>query len=362
MKLAIVHDFLNQFGGAERVVETLHEVFPDAPIFTSIYDKKNMPDQFRNMNIKTSFMQRFPGVMKHYKPYLAFYPYAFESMQLKNYDVILSSSSSFAKGIKKRPDSLHICYCNNPMRFVWRYNDYIKSESAPALVKYFLPLYLNRLKMWDIRTSATVDYFIANSMNVARRIIESYGRESTVIYPPVDTSKFHISQNVGDYYLVVSRLKPYKRIDLVVNAFNQLKKPLKIVGSGDFEQKLKSMAGKNVQFLGNINDKELAEVYSKSKALIFPGEEDFGLVPVEAMASGRPVIAYGKGGALETVVEGLSGVFFYEPSADSLIDAVEKFEASSFDPKSITDHAKSFDKENFKTKIRSFIQEKYKAN
>jgi len=360
MKLAIVHDYLNQFGGAERVVIALHEAFPEAPIFTSIYDRDRMPSEFRAMDIKTSFMQHLPGVMKKYKAYLPLYPLAFSKMDLRGFDVILSSSSAFAKGVKKDRDALHVCYCYNPMRFVWRYDDYIKEEPLPQALKIILRWYLRRLKMWDVRTSASVDYFISISMAVARRILECWGRDSTVIYPPVEAKKFNISGSVEDYYLIVSRLKPYKRIEMAVEAFNQMGKPLKIIGGGDFEKKLKSLAGDSIEFLGRVDDEELARYYSRCRALIFPGEEDFGIVPVEAMASGRPVIAYGRAGALETVLDGKTGIFFNEPKPDSIAEAVKKFEAMDFDPNFIRQHALSFDKELFKARIKEFIYEKYR--
>lgn len=359
MKLAIVHDYLNQFGGAERVVIALHEAFPEAPIFTSIYDRERMPAEFGSMDIKTSFMQHLPGVMKKYKAYLPLYPLAFSKMDLRGFDVILSSSSAFAKGVKKDRDALHVCYCYNPMRFVWRYDDYIKEEPLPRALKIALPWYLKRLKMWDVRTSASVDYFISISMTVARRILECWGRDSTIIYPPVEAKKFNISDSVEDYYLIVSRLKPYKRIEMAVEAFNRMGKPLKVIGGGDFEGKLKSLAGGSIEFLGRVDDEKLARYYSRCKALIFPGEEDFGIVPVEAMASGRPVIAYGRAGALETVVDGKTGIFFNEPKPDSIVEAVKKFEGMNFDPNFIRQHALLFDKELFKAKIKEFIHQKY---
>jgi len=360
MKLALVHDFLNQFGGAERVVLAMQEIFPDAPLYTSIYDKKGMPEEFAKRDIRTTFMQYLPGVMKHYKKYLPFYPRAFESMKIKGYDVILSSSSSFAKGVNKDEGTLHICYCHNPMRFVWRYEDYIKEEPLSPIVKKLLPFYLNRLRMWDVATSSRVDHFIANSMTVARRILEHYGRDSDVINPPVETERFSISDEIDDYYLIVSRLKPYKKIEIAVEAFNKLKKPLKIAGSGDYSDKLRSIAGPTIEFLGRVSDEGIAKLYSRCRALIFPGEEDFGIVPVEAMASGRPVIAYGRGGAFETVKENETGVFFRERNADSLADAVKLFEEMSFDPAKIRDHARTFDKEVFKKKIKDYVEEKFK--
>ena len=359
MKVAIVHDYLNQFGGAERTVLAMHEAFPEAPIFTSIYNRAGLPKAFSEMDIRTTFMQRFPWVMKHYKSYLPIYPAAFASIKLDDYDVILSSSSAFAKGVKNDHGALHICYCYNPMRFVWRYEDYIRSEQIPLFLKRLLPLYLRQLKMWDVRTSAKVDHFVAISTVVARRILQFYGRDSEIIYPPVETGQFSISNEIEDYYLVVSRLKAYKRIDLVVEAFNKIGKPLKIVGEGDHGAVLRKMARSNIEFVGAASDEKLAHYYSRCRALIFPGEEDFGIVPVEAMASGRPVIAFGVGGALETVIDGETGLFFNAQTSDALIEAVQRSEKMSFDSRKIREHARSFSKETFKANIKAFVEKKY---
>ncbi len=360
MRIAIVHDFLNQFGGAERVVEVLHQLYADAPIFTSIYDRSGMPASFREMDIRTTFMQHLPFIMRHHKPYLPLYPLAFETMDLRGYDVILSSSSSVAKGVRKPEGAVHVCYCHNPMRFVWRYEDYIRQERVSRLVKALLPVYLKRLRMWDVSTSTRVDHFIANSMNVARRILQYYGRDSEVINPPVETKRFAVSEGNDAYYLVVSRLKPNKRIDVAVEAFTKMKKDLVIAGTGDNEMELRRLAGPTVKFLGAVPDGELVRLYSRCRALIFPGEEDFGIVPVEAMASGRPVIAYGRGGALETVVDQVTGVYFYDQTADSLIDAVRSFEKMSFDSTRIAEHARAFDTEVFKGRMRDFMAKKLK--
>jgi len=323
MRIAIVHDYLNQFGGAERVVSALHEIWPDAPIYTSIYDRNKMPAVFQRMDIRTSFMQYFPFIFRWFKFYFLFYPLAFESFDLSEYDVILSSSSAFAKGIKKRPDQLHLCYCHNPMRFVWRYDDYVKKESLPALVKGLLPLVLDPVKRWDLQGVAGVDQFIANSRTVAERIKQTYGRESVIINPPVESGFFRPSTVSQDYFLVVSRLNAYKRIDLVVEAFTQLDLPLKVIGSGPDLKRLKRLAGPSVEFLGRRSDDDLEKYLAECQALIFPGEEDFGIVPLEAMACGRPVIAYRAGGAQETVVDGETGIFFAEQTVAALVAAVK---------------------------------------
>ncbi len=362
MKLAIVHDYLNQFGGAERVVEVLSEIFPQAPIYTSIYLPENMPDSFRKMDIHTSFMQNLPFLNKHFKKYLLLYPYAFKYFGLSEYDVILSSSSAWAKGAKAAPGSCHICYCYTPMRWVWKYEDYVARENFSMATRKILPLAIERLRRWDLATNKGVNYFIAISKYVAERIKRCYGKESVVIYPPVNTSLYQSVLQTGDYYLIVSRLNTYKKIDMAIEAFNKLKLPLRIAGAGPYQDTLKQMAGPTIKFLGKLLDEDLIKQYGECKALIFPGEEDFGIAPVEAQAAGKPVIAFGSGGALETIVEGKTGIFFKEQTPNGLIQAVHKFEKTFFDSNEIKEHAKTFDKKIFKDKIKKFITEKYQQN
>ncbi|MFH1347301.1 MAG: glycosyltransferase [Candidatus Margulisiibacteriota bacterium] len=360
MKIAIVHDYLNQFGGAERVISALHEIWPDAPIYTSIYDERRMPDEFRRMDIRVSFMQRLPFVFNLFKYYFLFYPLAFERFDLSGYDIIISSSSAFAKGVTKRLGQLHICYCHTPARFVWRYEDYMKRESIPAFFKVFLPFFLEPIKKWDLQTSANVDYFIANSRNVADRIQKTYSRESVIINPPVESRLFEPSALTSDYFLVASRLNTYKRIDIVVEAFNKLDLPLKIVGDGPDRRNLRKTAGANIEFLGRLPDEQLSKYLAECQALIFPGEEDFGIVPLEAMAAGRPVIAYKAGGAKETVSDGETGILFDKQTVESLVLALKRFQFESFDKKKLRAHAEKFDKEQFKQKITAFVDEKAK--
>lgn len=361
MKIAIVHDYLNQFGGAERVVSALHEALPLDPIYTSIFDERRMPDIFQRMDIRTSFMQKFPLVFTLFKYYLLFYPLAFESFDLSEYDLILSSSSAWAKGVKKRDGQLHICYCHTPMRFVWRYEDYVRRESIPSFLRSLLPLALEPIKNWDVQTAEAVDLYIANSKNVAERIKKTYGRESVIIHPPVECDFFKPKALDHDYFLVVSRLNTYKRIDIVVEAFSEMDLPLKIIGDGPDRKNLQKMAGPSVEFLGRLPDQELAEHMAECRALVFPGEEDFGIVPLEAMSAGRPVIAYKAGGAEETVIDGETGIFFEEQSADSLIQAVKRFQFKTFNKNKIREHALKFDKAVFKRKIMDFIKEKFRG-
>jgi glycosyltransferase involved in cell wall biosynthesis len=362
MKLVIVHDYLNQYGGAERVVEILHELYPDAPIYTSIYIPENLPDSFKNMNIKTSFMQKLPFINKLFKYYLMFYPKAFESFNLNEYDIILSSSSAFAKGIIPGTDSLHICYCYTPTRFIWNYSNYIKKENYGFIISRLLPLVIKKLKAWDLRTLKRIDHFISISESIKGKITKSYNRESDVIYPPVDCNMFKISEVNKNYFLIVSRLNSYKNIDLAVKAFSSLGLNLKIVGSGPFREKLEKMAGPSVEFLGRVSDEELIKLYSNCRAFIFPGEEDFGIAPLEAQASGRPVIAYAGGGALETIIENVTGVFFTENTVESLINTLNIFlkTENNFNQNRIRENAMEFDKKVFKEKIESFIAVKYK--
>jgi glycosyltransferase involved in cell wall biosynthesis len=359
--MALAHDDLIQHGGAERVVDVFHEIYPGAPLFTAVYSRGTVPRHYRSWDIRTSFMQRLPWVGKLYQLYLPVYPIAMETFDFSGYDVVLSSSSRFAKGVITSENTLHVCYCHAPMRFAWNYHDYVKGERMASRAARFLPLVLNYVRLWDEVSARRVDHFIANSRVTARRIRKRYGRESTIINPPVDTTQYSPlppGTPPDDYYLIVSRLHPYKRVDLAVEAFTKLGLPLKIAGSGRQEEELRSKAGRNVEFLGRVPDEELRDLYARCRAFIFPGEEDFGLAPIEAQASGRPVIAYGGGGALETVIEGVTGEFFGEKSAESLAGTVSRFDPSRYDPRAIRTHAERFDKEVFKARISTFIEER----
>jgi glycosyltransferase involved in cell wall biosynthesis len=360
MKIAIVHDYLNQFGGAERVITALHELWPEAPIYTSIYNEQKMPESFRRMDIRVSWMQKLPFIFDLFKSYFFFYPLIFDQFDLSGYDVILSSSSAYAKGVKKRPGQLHICYCYTPARFLWRYDDYVKRESIPGIFKAFLPFLLEPIKKWDLNNSNSVDFFIAISQAVADRIAGIYQRQSVIIYPPVDNSLFAVPNIDADYFLVVSRLSAYKRIDIVIEACNRLELPLKILGDGPDRRRLEQLAGPTVEFVGKVADRELARYLAQCRALVFPGEEDFGIVPLEAMAAGRPVIAYRGGGALETMVDEVTGLFFDEPTSDSLMLALKRSQFLVWDKQKLKAQAAKFDKEHFKHKIKTFVDTKAK--
>ncbi|MFA5114250.1 MAG: glycosyltransferase [Candidatus Margulisiibacteriota bacterium] len=359
MKLAIVHDFLTQFGGAERVITALHELYPAAPIYTSIYDANKLPESFRRMDIRTSWMQHLPLAGRWFKSYFLLYPLAFEQFDLSGYDVILSSSSAYAKGVKKQPGQLHICYCHTPMRFVWRYDDYVRREELPELVKQWLPFLLEPLKEWDLKNSAGVDQFIANSATVAGRIRKIYGRESVIINPPVETDFFRPGISDGDYFLIISRLSAYKRLDVALDAFRAADMPLRIIGDGPARRALERRAGPNTRFLGRLSDFAVAEQLAGCRALVFTGEEDFGIAPLEAMAAGRPVIALRAGGALETVVEGETGLFFSPQTPRALGEALQRFRFLNFDKKRLREHALGFSKAVFQRKIAGLLKEKY---
>lgn len=363
MKVALVHDYLNQMGGAERVVLALHELFPDAPLYTSIYDPNRVDQAFRNIDIRTSFMQKLPLVKKHHQPFLPLYPFAMERLDLRGYDLVLSSSSAFGKGIITGPETMHICYCHTPMRWCWNYNEYVERERLGKLSRAVLPFLITGLRVWDQTTAMRVDHFIANSPVVAERIARYYRRESVVIPPPVEASRFLFdpASEPEDYFLIVSRFMPYKRIDLAISACNRLQLPLVIIGSGRDEERLRKMAGPTIRFLGRLSDSEVLRYYAHCRALILPGEEDFGITPLEAQASGRPVIAYGAGGALASVVDGITGRFFTEQTVDSLADVLATFDERAFDTNTIRNHALEFDKPRFNRRMLQFIEARMSA-
>jgi glycosyltransferase involved in cell wall biosynthesis len=358
-KVALVHDYLIDNGGAERVVEIFQEIFPQAPLYTSVYNPATTLNSFANRDIRTSFLQKFKPTKRWYKWLLPLYPYAFESFDLGDYDLVLSSTTAFAKGVITSEQTCHFCYINTPTRFAWRYQDYLSQENFQGAKRLALEVVMPFLRGWDFNAAQRVDYFIAGSHNCRRRVEKFYRREATVIHSPIDTSRFAPVADRGDYFLVVSRLASYKRIDLAIQAALKLNKPLKIVGVGSDETRLKNMAGPTVEFLGRVNDQELGRLYARCQALILPGEEDFGLTPLEAMASGRPVIAFRGGGALETVIEGETGILFDLQTVDSLSEAMLNFRAEQFSPASLRSWAEEFDKEKFKQKLLAFLEEKY---
>ena len=370
MRIALVHDYLVQYGGAERVLEAFSEIWPEAPVYTLLYDGRKMlrlggEDFLRDQQIRTSFLQKFPFSKSYHRLFSFLMPLAVEQFDFSSFDVVLSDSASFAKGIITKADTLHICYCHTPTRYVWDdCHKYLDEYGWSAPIRFVAPAFISYLRLWDKAAAGRPDKLIANSFFVRQRIRKYYNREAEVIYPPVETANFAPASKsiIGDYYLMVGRFLPYKRFDIVIEAFNNLKRPLKIIGAGPDEKRLKKMARSNVEFLGWLQPGEpaLREYYQNAKAFIFPQKEDFGLAAVEAMAVGRPVIAYGAGGALETVKEGETGLFFRNQTPESLIEAVLKFEKTTFDFQKISNWAKNFDKEIFKKKIRNFVEKSYK--
>ena len=358
MKLAIVHDWLTNMGGAEQVVINFKEIYKDAPIYTTFYTPEKLDDKLKNIDVRTSFLQKNKVVYAH-KKYFPLIPLAFTRFNMKDYDVILSSSSSCAKGVKKRKDALHICYIHTPMRYAYEMQKQY-TEDMNIVKKTLVNILMFFMRIWDRNNNKRIDYFIANSSEIQRRVKNTYGRDAVVINPPVRCSMFNISEMDQDYYLVLSRLVAYKRFDIAVEACSKLGRKLIVIGDGPEKERLEKLANENVTFLGRQPDEVVRKYMSECRALLFPGLEDFGIVPVEAQSSGRPVIAYGKGGVLDSVIDGKTGVFFKEQTAESLIEAIEKFETMTFDKNEIRKHAMQFDETEFRRKIKEFVDEKIK--
>ena len=358
MRVALVHDYLNQYGGAERVLEAFGQIFPKAPIYTLLYDKKKTGFAFEGRRIYTSFLQKMPLVKFHHRPFLMLMPLAIEQFDFSQYDLVLSDSASYAKGIITNPNTFHVCYCHTPIRYAWDdSHKYIEEFGYPGFIKKMIPFFMNYIRLWEEQAAGRVDKFIANSNFVADRINKYYHRPAEVIYPPVKTDLFYLAERPDEYFLMVGRFLPYKRFDLAVEAFNQLGWPLKIIGDGPEKKKLQEKAQKNIEFIGLVSDDKLKDYYAHCRAFIFPQEEDFGITAVEAMAAGRPVIAYQGGGALEIIEPGITGLFFREQAVPNLIKALKKFNVINFNPKLIRERAMRFDQEGFKEKIKKFIEE-----
>lgn len=361
MKVAIIHDWLTGMRGAEKGLEIICELFPDATLFTLVCDKNKMSDRIKSMDIRTSFLQKIPNVIEKYRYYLPFFPAAIESFDLRGYDLIISHSHCVAKSVKCPKESVHVCYCYTPMRYAWLFFDeYFGRFSLPMkLIIRFIRFFL---RVWDKYTAKRVNYFISCSEYVKERVTNFYKRDSVVIYPPVDVDDFIplSEENNSDFYLVVSAMVAYKRNDLAVEVFNESGKRLIVIGDGPCLADIKKNAKSNIEFIGWGDKNILKKYYPRCKALIFAGEEDFGIIPVEVQACGRPVIAYRKGGACETVLENSTGVFFEEQTVESLANAINRFEGMKFDSGKIREHALKFHRDNFKNKLYNFILEKYK--
>lgn len=356
MNIAIVHDWLSEFAGADKVLWQLKQIYPDADIYTSVYDKEKVP-QFDKYEIRTTYLQKLPLSKRLRSIMIPLMPLAFEQLDLSKYDLVISNSTSAAKGVITRPNTCHISYCHTPTRYLW-----MPEMDTRASTSWLRRKANKALKVWDIAAVARVDYFIGNSENVSLRIKKYYKRDSEVVYPPVDTSFFNIKkENVsrGEYFLFVGRFVPYKKADLVIKAFNKMGVELRLIGTGPEEDKLKKMAKSNIKFLGRASDKAYLENLKSAKALIFPSEEDFGIVPVEAMACGTPVIAYGVGGAKETVVGGITGEFFSEQTPESLINVINKFDPDKYKFEDLRSQAERFSIEEFSINFKKLVDKFY---
>jgi len=357
MKVAIVHHWLIKMGGGEKVVEYLCDLYPKSDIYTHVYDKSKISNKINKHNIKTTFINKLPCSKRYYKHYLPLMPLALKLLNLKEYDLIISSESGPSKGFTKRNNAFHICYCHSPMRYLWDLsNEY--NQKFNFLEKIVSKIVFPLLRKWDVKTAKNIDLIIANSNFVSKRISDYWMKKSKVIHPAINYADFSISNNIGDYYLVLSRHVPYKKIDLIVEAFNRNDKKVIIIGEGPDTKKIKKLAkSKKIIFLGWIDDDSKKQYLSKCKALLFPGVEDFGIVPIEAMASGRPVIAYKKGGAMDYIKEDINGLFFNNQSPESLNSKILEFESryEDFDSKLIRESVKFFDKEYFYKKIKDEI-------
>ncbi len=365
MKVALVHDHLAQDGGAEKVLKVLSDMFPGAPIYTLLYEEKQVNKYFKEREIKTSIIQNLPGGVKHYQWYMPFMPMAVEFFDLRDFDIVISDTSAFAKGVITSPDTLHICYCHTPTRYLWDYtHQYINELRFNKYFKKVISLVLNKIRIWDRLAADRVDVFVANSETVQRRIRKYYRRDSVVVYPPVEIEKYKIEKQKSEkYFLIGGRLAPYKRVDIVIEAFKKMPdKKLKIFGDGVDLNRLKGITGEasNIEFFGRVDDGEKIDLFENCQAFINPQVEDFGITVVESMAAGCPVIAYREGGAEETIIDGETGCFFDEQSAESLVEAVRNFDKIEFNTDSIRKNAERFSTEIFKRSIEEIIERKYK--
>lgn len=359
MTIALVHDFLTQWGGGEYILKVFTEIFPEAPIFLINYDPKIAKEHFPDKKITASFLQNWPGMPKKFKWYLPLMPRAIESLDVRGFDIVLSDCSAYSKGVITDELQKHICYLHTPTRYLWSdREEYLESAPIPGIIRPIMPPVIKYLQKWDLKAAKRPDILIANSNYIAQRTRKYYHRDPEyVIFPPIDTTRFFLSQKKSDYFLSFCRHEPYKRTDLIIKAANKLRLKLKVAGGGSQIEKLKSMAGPTVEFLGRVSDDQLEKLYSQALAYIFPAKEDAGITPLEAMASGCPVIAYGVGGSLESVIPGKTGLLFPHQSEESLIKALKSFRSELFQPTTIRQHAQSFDVVPFKEKIKTIVSQ-----
>ena len=360
LKVALVHDWLVGRGGGERVLYDIHTLFPDAPIYTLVYDQDKAPEWCKECDIRTTYIQKWPGAKSHHKLLLSFMPKAWEALDLTEYDLVISCCASCCKGVITRPDALHVCYSFSPTRYVWDlYYDYL--ENTNAIKRFFMKRMIHKVRLWDFQAAQRVDHFAADSNFVGSRIKKYYRRDFTTIYPGTRINEYPITEMPDDYYLVVARFVRYKRVDLAIEACHQLKKKLVVIGSGgEEEERLKKLAGDTVEFLGRVSDEEMERYYSRAKAFLFPGIEDYGITPVEAMSAGVPVLAFGKGGALETVQDGKTGLYFHDQTVSGLVHCIEEFERNgvAYSRQQIHDYSLNFSDEIFKGNFTNFLKDK----
>ena len=355
-RVALVHDFLLDVRGAERVFAALCDLHPAADVFTAVYDDRGTEGWFSHRHVNTSFLQRLRPTSRTFRPLLPLYPYAMEALDLSGYDVVVSSSSAWAHGVLVDPEAVHVCYCHNPFRYAWNARETaLAGRSLPARVG--LGMVLRRWRMWDFIAAQRVDRYVANSETTRRRISRYFDRESVVVHPPVETARFTPSREVGEEHVVLSELMPHKRIDVAVQAFNALRRPLTVVGNGPDYRRLKRLAGPTVTFTGRVSDVEAARLLARAQALVVCATEEFGIAAVEAQAAGRPVIALREGGARETVLEGRTGTFFDEPAPAALAAAVARFDAGAIDPRACVANAERFDTERFRRGMAEIVEE-----
>lgn len=364
-RIALVHDWLVRMRGGEKCLEALCEIFPEAEIFTLVHRPGSVSSVIEARPVHTSFLQRMPRAMDHYQYYLPLFPAAIASLRPEGFDCIVSVSASVAKSVPRPESTLHVCYCNTPMRYLWdQFDEYFGPGRAGAATRLAMAVLRRPLQRWDLRTAGSPHYFIGNSRNVRERIERIYRRPAAVIYPPVDTHRFPLSRRDDGFFLIVSALVPYKRVDLAVKAVRETGDRLVIIGEGQDADRLRALAGPGVEFLGWRSTDEIRDYYGACSAVLFPGEEDFGIVPVEAMASGKPVVAFARGGALETVLETpelRTGVLFHEQTVASMADGIRRVRKERFDPERMRAFALGFDREVYKEKMKSFVLDKWRV-